>query len=306
MSTVPEGKIRNLLAPPSNRRGRDSNEFARRMLRFRTAAVFLSAVYVALLACLAVCTGAGQAIDTLIMYAFQTHTWIPALAAALLDGLVSIPALIFVSALILISILWRKRFALLMRVSLVLLVANGITQLLKVILTRPDLGIGHTLANSFPSGHVTLATSVALVLIDSIPLRWRATATAVSWLVISSVSLAVLTLGWHRLSDVLGGILIATATALLLLPAEWRRRSRYRRRGSLNAIAWISFIASNVGIALVAFWLRTDVSAPISAMQITELAVRTVPGSLLMALSTVSVLSLSALSVRAVDRLVGE
>lgn len=279
--------------------------FARRVLRFRVLGVVAAAVSVVALAYLSLFTVTGQWLDTLIMYSFQAHMPFQDVARTVLHTLASIPALLLFALILIVTVLLRKRFALLVRIVALLVVSNGATQMLKYLLVRPDMEVGHSLANSFPSGHVTLATSVGLALIAAVPQRWKSVAGGVAWVAIAFVGVTVLSLGWHRLSDVLAGILVATAVALLVVPSEWRPFNDHFRGHSPAVLAWVALVVSAIGVALMAWGSRTEIGQPVSAMQITELAVMVQPGVFLAVFSTVLIFAVSSLSVLGVDHLAG-
>lgn len=279
--------------------------FARRVLRFRVLGVVAAVVSVVALAYLSLFTVTGQWLDTLIMYSFQAHIPFQDVARTVLHTLASIPALLLFALILIVTVLLRKRFALLVRIVALLVVSNGATQMLKYLLVRPDMEVGHSLANSFPSGHVTLATSVGLALIAAVPQRWKSVAGGVAWVAIAFVGVTVLSLGWHRLSDVLAGILVATAVALLVVPSEWRPFNDHFRGRSPAVLAWLALVVSAIGVALVAWGSRTEIGQPVSAMQITELAVMVQPGVFLAVFSTVLIFAVSSLSVLGVDHLAG-
>lgn len=279
--------------------------FARRVLRFRVLGVVAAAVSVVALAYLSLFTVTGQWLDTLIMYSFQAHMPFQDVARTVLHTLASIPALLLFALILIVTVLLRNRFALLVRIVALLVVSNGATQMLKYLLVRPDMEVGHSLANSFPSGHVTLATSVGLALIAAVPQRWKSVAGGVAWVAIAFVGVTVLSLGWHRLSDVLAGILVATAVALLVVPSEWRPFNDHFRGHSPAVLAWVALVVSAIGVALMAWGSRTEIGQPVSAMQITELAVTVQPGVFLAVFSTVLIFAVSSLSVLGVDHLAG-
>lgn len=279
--------------------------FARRVLRFRVLGVVAAVVSVVALAYLSLFTVTGQWLDTLIMYSFQAHMPFQDVARTVLHTLASIPALLLFALILIVTVLLRKRFALLVRIVALLVVSNGATQMLKYLLVRPDMEVGHSLANSFPSGHVTLAASVGLALIAAVPQRWKSVAGGVAWVAIAFVGVTVLSLGWHRLSDVLAGILVATAVALLVVPSEWRPFNDHFRGRSPAVLAWLALVVSAIGVALMAWGSRTEIGQPVSAMQITELAVTVQPGVFLAVFSTVLIFAVSSLSVLGVDHLAG-
>lgn len=98
-------------------------------------------------------------------------------------------------------------------------------RVLKELITRPDLDvIGSSTHNSFPSGHVAAVAGMVFAVLLVVPQRVR------PWLVlpgvvgVTVVVGATMVAGWHRLSDGLGGVLIA-ATLYCLAVALTRRRS---------------------------------------------------------------------------------
>ena len=279
--------------------------FARRVLRFRVLGVVAAVVSVVALAYLSLFTVTGQWLDTLIMYSFQAHIPFQDVARTVLHTLASIPALLLFALILIVTVLLRKRFALLVRIVALLVVSNGATQMLKYLLVRPDMEVGHSLANSFPSGHVTLAASVGLALIAAVPQRWKSVAGGVAWVAIAFVGVTVLSLGWHRLSDVLAGILVAAAVALLVVPSEWRPFNDHFRGRSPAVLAWLALVVSAIGVALMAWGSRAEIGQPVSAMQITELAVMVQPGVFLAVFSTVLIFAVSSLSVLGVNHLAG-
>jgi membrane-associated phospholipid phosphatase len=105
--------------------------------------------------------------------------------------------------------------------------ANITTQLLKsVFLERTDLldSLFYALPNSFPSGHVTAAASVAVALVIVLPPLLRSPTIIVASLAVAVAGASTMFAGWHRMADVVGGIFVAAAwgaglTAILV----WRR-----------------------------------------------------------------------------------
>jgi membrane-associated phospholipid phosphatase len=143
--------------------------------------------------------------------------------------------------------------------------ANATTQLLKDQLERPDLlgPSAYAVGNSFPSGHVTLVTSILLAAILVVPRGLRTWTAAIAALVSSVAGASTMILGWHRLADVVGGMLISLAwasivtAALVMLQGRMPRRTWGRGRG--GAVTGVALLLAGVlvGIGLVA--LMVDV-----------------------------------------------
>ncbi|WP_143121683.1 phosphatase PAP2 family protein [Saccharopolyspora antimicrobica] len=99
------------------------------------------------------------------------------------------------------------------------------SRLLKLVLPRPDLDIaGSTTHNSFPSGHVTAAAGLLIAFLLVLPPRarwWFAVPGAAG---VAAVGAATMTAGWHRLSDVVGAVLLAAAFGCAAAWATGRQR----------------------------------------------------------------------------------
>lgn len=157
----------------------------------------------------------------------------------------------------------RRRPLLALGAGVVVLGANVTTQLLKAGLGRPLLDDGGMPlpgetpgAGSWPSGHVTVAMSLAMALVLVVPAaaRWIAAATGASYAV--GVGVAVILLDWHRPSDVVGAYLVTAAwTALVaaallaapggggLRPGPARGRASARTAGALLGVLGAAFAA---------------------------------------------------------------
>jgi len=115
----------------------------------------------------------------------------------------------------------RKRLALLIPV--VLVCAGATTTLLKPLLATERyedwLGDGQILAASWPSGHASASMTLGLLAVLAMPPRLRPTAAAAGGAFAICVSYAILALGWHFPSDVIGGFLNAAMWVLLAVSA---------------------------------------------------------------------------------------
>jgi membrane-associated phospholipid phosphatase len=113
----------------------------------------------------------------------------------------------------------------------VLLAANLTTHLLKPALATPRfsewLGNGQVTAQSWPSGHATASMSLALCAVLVAPARLRPLVATLGAGFAIAVSYALLTLGWHYPSDVLGGYLVAALWSLLAVAALLRAADRH-------------------------------------------------------------------------------
>jgi membrane-associated phospholipid phosphatase len=112
----------------------------------------------------------------------------------------------------------RPRVALLI---IVLLAATSVSsQVLKALLAHPreSWEAGAQVApRAYPSGHATAAMSLALAAVLAAPRRARPAAAALGTALALAVGFSISSLGWHFPSDVLGGYLLATGWALVLV-----------------------------------------------------------------------------------------
>lgn len=104
-------------------------------------------------------------------------------------------------------------------------------ELLKHFLPRPDLTPltaempKQFVFDTYPSGHTTIGTSVALAAVILVPARWRPWTAVAAGFVSGSYATAVLYGGWHRPSDAIGGILMTSGyMCIAVLIISWRGR----------------------------------------------------------------------------------
>ena len=181
--------------------------------------------------------------------------------AALGDPL---PYLLLGAALVAVA-LARGRPRIALAVPVVLAGSALTTQILKPLLADPRacdcVADARIAAASWPSGHATAAMALALCAVLVAPPRWRPTMAVFGAGVAVSVSYALLTLGWHYPSDVLGGYLVAAfwmagaIAALRAVGERWPARSGREaavRWGAALAPAGIGAIVPLAGLAAVA------------------------------------------------------
>jgi membrane-associated phospholipid phosphatase len=123
--------------------------------------------------------------------------------------------------------------------------ANLTTQLFKALLAHPRfqsaLGAEQLASNSFPSGHVTAAASVAVAFLFVVPRDWRLLTALGGIGLVAAVGCSVMALSWHYPSDVLGGVLVAAGWGFAALAgiraSEVAPRRRARQLGRRAAIS---------------------------------------------------------------------
>src|SRR5699024_6434313 len=200
-------------APPSSR---PRGATARPLLSLLAAAA--CAALTVLLARTAVGMASGQRLDQLILSGAQDYEGTLAQYAATAVGAVSFPVMAGLLAAALVLVMVRRRLALLLPLSLLVVGANVTTQILKhLVVSREALGPGIDITpNSFPSGHTTLAAAatIAVVLASG---RGRVVLAPLGAAWTAAAGIGTLVLGWHRPSDVIGAIVIVAAWTFLVL-----------------------------------------------------------------------------------------
>jgi len=131
--------------------------------------------------------------------------------------------LVIVLALLVGQAILRRRPPLALAAAATIGGAALCTELLKALLSRPDLYPGAPYGNTFPSGHTTIALSVGIAAALLAPPHRRALVAAGAAAYGAAVGIAVVAAGWHRPSDVVGAYLVVTGwAALVALAMELR------------------------------------------------------------------------------------
>jgi membrane-associated phospholipid phosphatase len=127
--------------------------------------------------------------------------------------------------------------------------AGVTTQVLKPLLAfQRDFPPLHFMGPvAYPSGHTTAVMSLALALIIVSPARLRPLAAAAGGLLTVATVFSILVLGGHYPSDIVGGLLVATAWASVATAVL-----RLELKPSLSGAALGGFILAAAGVFLVA------------------------------------------------------
>jgi len=183
---------------------------------------------------------------------------------AVLD-LLSLPFLAIITLAGIAVAVVRRQWTLAVAIPLVVLGATATTQILKYfVISRPDFGLPNDYGNSFPSGHTTVAASVAAVAVLVVPSAWRWVATLAGWGFAAVTGVATMVNGWHRTSDVVAAVLVVLAWAALALAVVGtptttaRGASRDRVVSSLLTLA-AAVAGGLAAVALLITWLGIDV-----------------------------------------------
>lgn len=179
------------------------------------------------------------------------HPLLSGVASLLLDPAVLASVAVLALACVVAAVL-RDRRSLALGAAVAALAANLTTQALKPALGALDPFGGDALRETpaaFPSGHATVAASLAVVLVMSAPARWRRPAALFGGVYASAVAVAVVALQWHYPSDVFGTFLVMGAWSALGI---WVATARCAAARPQVAIA-PSGIGRPVALACVAF-----------------------------------------------------
>jgi membrane-associated phospholipid phosphatase len=234
---------------------------------FLLALAVLSALAAAVVWAVAFVPAGGRALDAAALQAFAGVAR-PPLEPSIHGVAVLANLLPFVlgGALLVTLALLRRRPLMAAMVPLVLLAANGCTQVLKPALADVriiDVGdMSRVYTGSWPSGHATASMSLALCFVLVVGPRLRPLAALLGAGYAIGVGYALVALGWHLPSDVLGGYLVAASFTLLgaaaLAALETRQPApAARRTGPRAAIPWpelaaaVAALASLVALALL-------------------------------------------------------
>ena len=111
---------------------------------------------------------------------------------------------------------WQRRWRDLAIVVVATPVAVYATNLFKSVAGRPHLVISRDVDPSYPSGHFAVAAAVTLALVLVVPRRWLRWCVPVLLAWTAMIGAGVLSMGWHRPSDVIGSALLVTAVFLIV------------------------------------------------------------------------------------------
>ncbi|MBQ1053522.1 phosphatase PAP2 family protein [Micromonospora sp. C32] len=194
----------------------------------------------------------------------------------------SVVSLLAATAVIGFIALIRGRKALAVTATLLIAGANVTTQLLKHFLVRPDFGIDPERAaagNSLPSGHTSVAASVAVALILVLPRKLRAAGAFLGAGYAAAAGVATLSAGWHRPSDAVAAYLVVGAWAAVagLMLLVFQREQAVVEPGDAHRVA--AAVLGGAGVvallasALALSWLVDRSTIPVEALSRRQLFV---------------------------------
>jgi len=165
----------------------------------------------------------------------------------------------------------RRRYDLALAAVILIGGANVSTQILKYqVFSRPDLSQG---PNSLPSGHTTVALSIAFAAVMVAPSIWRSTVAIGGTAVATLVGVATVLGRWHRPSDVITATFVCMTWAALALLVAALVRNRLPDPAPRNSFhGWALVGASAVGGLLVSWGVRPQEGLRDLALGIVSLA----------------------------------
>lgn len=221
-----------------------------------------SAVIVILTHFLRIFTPWGQRWDDdAYLEALQLPEGLQVACNALLSAL-RIPTL---SALLVVCVViaaYRRQVLIGLVIACAFAAAVASAEVLAVLVPRPDLAadlsalVDNAGANTFPSGHATIATALTLAFITVVAPQWRPWAAAFGLVFTFAIAWSTVIAGWHRPSDAVGGIALATAwmsfAAWLLVRIRGVRAQGRSTQGYLVTGLTLGGLAVTVTVVLAA------------------------------------------------------
>ncbi|GLY06563.1 MULTISPECIES: phosphatase PAP2 family protein [Actinoplanes] len=138
----------------------------------------------------------------------------------------------------------RRQFGLAAAAAVLVVGANGTTQVLKGWLPRPELD-GLAFANSFPSGHTTAAASVVFALVLVLPEAVRGVVALIGAGYTGVIATATVWARWHRPSDTIAAVLVVLGWgALVVLVVRVLRRAERTPVNRLGRFTVLPLVAA--------------------------------------------------------------
>lgn len=204
-------------------------------------------------------------------------------------------------AVVLVAML-RRRWGLAIQAAVLIGGSNITTQLLKHdLLERPDYGITTGTVNSLPSGHTTVAASVAMGVLLVVPRSGRPAVAVAGAAYTAATGIATLVGQWHRPSDVIAAVLVVLAWTGLVCAFTPGTELDHRGGSSWTATALATVVLGGAGLlaGAVGFAVLTGSDLPVvGAATASSADVRAYVGTAALVASAVSVSFLGGLLVR--------
>jgi membrane-associated phospholipid phosphatase len=194
--------------------GRMTAGVPRRSVAFGLALAVVGVVLFAADYVVALGTRAGRAFDRHALISMGSGAELPNLTALGVHvvNTIDIGSIALVATAIVVQALARRRPRKAVEALVIIGGAIATSEALKPLLgTLDPLGgeAGRSIASSFPSGHATVAASIGFAAIVAAPARYRPAAALAAAAYAAAVGVALVEIGSHYPSDVLGGFLVA-------------------------------------------------------------------------------------------------
>ncbi len=192
-------------------------------------------------------TAGGQDLDQSILRSFRVDRFTSGPIERLLHTIGFGPILLVTVACALVALAqWQWRLAI--AIPIFVLGANQTTQLLKRdFLTRGDGG--PMLPVSMPSGHATVALTLAVAGVLATPRIIRPLASLVGGLVAGFAALGTMAERWHRPGDVIAsvGVVLVWGSLAIVLGGAWLHEPRVRPAGFDRGVGHSALAVLGVG-----------------------------------------------------------
>jgi len=145
----------------------------------------------------------------------------------------------------------RGRFRAAVGAGVVLVGANVTTQVLKrMLLTRPELVAGEAIPiNSLPSGHATVAMSVAVAALVVVPAARRPLVAVLGAGYAVAVGVSTMVAGWHRPSDAVAAFLVVGMWVALVSMAGFAGEVG-TGRARVETLMWLGAGAASIAVVV--------------------------------------------------------
>ncbi|WGW11051.1 phosphatase PAP2 family protein [Saxibacter everestensis] len=223
-------------------------------------------------------TRPGQALDEAALKGAEIGRDILIGAAETVLNIVSVVFLIIAIIVVGVFAVGRKRYGLAIAAMALVVGANVSTQVMKHALERPEYGVSTINFNSLPSGHTTVAASVAAALILVVPRQFRILTVLLAGGYATATGIATLSAGWHRPADVITALLVVAAwTALVSALVQLRhpvvddpsQATAQALSPPAKAVVWVLVVAGLLTLC-VAFVLMYQTQAGAAPLNTTD------------------------------------
>lgn len=237
-----------------------------KQVRLATVGV-LSIVVLVVVYVIAIRTHIGQRIDAVAFDRHSAVTQATTRRTNRLLGTVSAASLLGFGGVLVLIALARRRVVLAIAAGVAMSGAVVTTEVLKkLVLIRPDLGVyGGESLNTYPSGHATIGMTLSLAAVMVAPPSLRRLALAIAAFTSTAFGTAVLSSGWHRPSDTIGGYFVTlawfAAMSALVVPHEHALDERRSTVPDPPASPVLLGLAAIGVLGILLFVLRKSVSA---------------------------------------------